>query len=143
MSATSTEEEELRAQTRFSNALKKFAVKYRAHVILISHPRKMGRTNQEFTNDDVAGSSNITNIADSVICIADGNISITKNREFGEKGKVYCSYDPANKRIFQSSTGNKFKYGWDHSNLPEPGNEVENYKEFNIIAGQDEYSDPF
>lgn len=143
MSATSTEEEELRAQTRFSNALKKFAVKYRAHVILISHPRKRGKSNQEFTNDDVAGSSNITNVADSVMNIADTNISITKNREFGDTTKIYCSYDPANRRIFQTNAGENTVYGWDHSNLNLMLNEVDNYPEFNIKVGADEYSDPF
>ena len=142
MSATSTEEEELRAQTRFSNALKKFAVKYRAHVVLISHPRKRNKGNQEFTNDDVAGSANITNVADSVMNIANTNISITKNREFGDTGKIYCSYDPANRRIFQTSVGENIVYGWDHSNLNLPLNEVESYPEFRIQVGEDEYSDP-
>lgn len=143
MSATSTEEEELRAQTKFSNALKKFAVKFRAHVVLISHPRKRNKANQEFTNDDVAGSANITNVADSVINIADTNISVTKNREFGDTGKIYCSYDPANRRIFQTNIGEKTVYSWDHSNLNVQLNEVENYPEFKIQVGSDEYSDPF
>ena len=131
MSVVSTAEEELKAQTRFSAALKKFAVKHRVHVMLVSHPRK-SKPGEIFTNDSVSGSSNITNVADNVINIEKPNIRVAKNREFGATTLIQCRYDPSNRRIFQASTGDRVVYGWDHSNLMSKQNIVDQYKEFAI-----------
>lgn len=64
----STERNELIAQKKFVNALKIFAIKYKAIVHLVAHPRKPqeGRKLDKF---DVAGSADITNLADYVIGI--------------------------------------------------------------------------
>lgn len=60
------ERNELIAQKKFVNALKLFAIKYNAIVHLVAHPRKPqeGRKLDKF---DVAGSADITNLADYVI----------------------------------------------------------------------------
>ena len=61
-----SERNELIAQKKFVNALKAFAIKYKAVVHLVAHPRKPqeGRKLDKF---DVAGSADITNLADYVI----------------------------------------------------------------------------
>ena len=141
MSAVCTAEEELKAQTKFANALKKFAVRFGAHVCLIAHPRK-SKVGETFTNDTVSGSANITNVADNVINIEKPNIRVTKNREFGSTGLIECSYDPANRRIFQSNIGDRTVYDWDHTNLNLPLNKVDEYREFTIQVGQPA-TDPF
>lgn len=64
----SNEKNELIAQKKFVNSLKSFAIKYNAVVHLVAHPRKPqeGRKLDKF---DVAGSADITNLADYVIGI--------------------------------------------------------------------------
>lgn len=56
MTVTSGSEEEIKAQARFAGKLKAFAVKYKAHVLLVAHPRKT-KQGEAIQNDDVAGSS--------------------------------------------------------------------------------------
>ena len=40
MTSLSDADEEMRAQAVFVNALKKFAVRYSVHVLIVAHPRK-------------------------------------------------------------------------------------------------------
>lgn len=63
-----TQKNDLIAQKRFTNKLKAFAVKYDAIVHLVAHPRKPS-DGQRLTKYDVAGSGDITNLADYVIGI--------------------------------------------------------------------------
>ena len=51
-------EEEIKMQAKITAALKAFAVKYKAHVMLVAHPRKI-QQGMKFTNDDVSGNSAI------------------------------------------------------------------------------------
>lgn len=141
MSVVATGDEELKLQTKFSNDLKKFATKYNAHVILVCHPRKT-KQGEAYNNDSVAGSANITNVADNVICISKGKISVTKNREFGDEAEIITSYDPATRRIFETAIGDKTVYNWDHSNLDVELNNVDKYEEFKVKEPE-ELSDPF
>lgn len=52
-------------QTDFAKRLMLLAKRYNVMIMLIAHPRK--RTGANFSNDDVAGSSNITNLADVIL----------------------------------------------------------------------------
>lgn len=54
-----------RAQSRFVGELAALAKKYTVFILLVAHPRKQ---NGEMSNDDVSGSSNITDRADLVLC---------------------------------------------------------------------------
>lgn len=56
MSILCDADEENKAQAQFAARLKSFAVKYRATVLLVAHPRKQ-KQGEKFTNDDVSGSS--------------------------------------------------------------------------------------
>ena len=109
------------AQSNFVGKLKKIAVKYDVAVILIAHPRK---SREDLTNDDVSGSSDITNKADVVMSYqrvdgsetCSGRLFVTKNRLFGKYATgdkaVLLQYDDATKRIFPDGGGNR-QYGWE------------------------------
>ena len=135
MIALNSPDEENKAQAKFAAALKAFAVKYKVHVILVAHPRKT-KQGESLTNDDVSGSSAITNLADNVISIEKPNIRITKNREFGVLDFIECSYDPCNRRIYQTSIGDRTVYGWDHNGISIPEQQACNLPEFSIQTNE-------
>ncbi len=137
MTLASGREDELAAQTKITLMLKKFAVKYGVIVLLVAHPRKT-KPGMAMTNDDVAGSANITNLADTVLNIERPNIRVMKNRLDGDLNLIYCDYDPTNKRIFQSNMGDTKVYGWDHTGIKEPKYQAMNLKEFAIIHNNDQ-----
>lgn len=130
----STSTDENRTQGKFVAALKAFAVKYKVSVLLVCHPRKT-KPGEKFTSEDVAGSSAITNLADTVINIEKPNLRITKNREFGLCEYITCDYDPANRRIFQSAIGDRTIYGWNHEGLTQPEHQACSLPEFAIQRG--------
>ena len=115
-------DDEIKAQARLVKKIKQFARKYKAHVIVVAHPRKesANSTNTTLNNDSVSGASAITDLADNVLALTTPNINVLKNRSFGETGWVYCDYDPVNRRIFQMNIGDKTIYGWDHNGIQEP-----------------------
>lgn len=131
----SSASDENRAQGKFVAALKQFAVKYKVCVMLVCHPRKT-KPGETFTSEDVAGSANITNLADTVINIEKPNLRVTKNREYGICERIQCSYDPATRRIFQTAYGDRIVYGWNHDNLPLAVNPVSSFPDFTIRDGQ-------
>lgn len=134
MVALTSADEENKAQARFAAALKAFAVKYKVAVILVAHPRKT-RMGEAITNDDVSGSSAITNLADTVISVEKPHLRITKNREFGTLDYIICEYNPINRRIYQASTGDKIVYGWSHEGIHVPEDQACNKAEFNTQNG--------
>lgn len=129
--------DENRIQGKFVAALKAFAVKYKVCVLLVCHPRKT-KPGERFTSEDVAGSANITNLADTVINIEKPNLRITKNREFGTCEHIICNYDPANRRIFQANIGDRTVYGWNHEGLVVPEQQACKLPEFSIQMGTPE-----
>ena len=91
--------------------LKEFAKKYNAIVHLVAHPRKS--MNEEINKDDVAGSANITNLADYVTILErnfkedreyDAKLSIVKNRHTGVNASVALKFDMDRKRFYSSSS---------------------------------------
>ena len=91
--------------------LKNFAKKYNCMVHLVAHPRKS--QNADVNKDDVAGSANITNLADYVTSIErkfneDGTdditkLSILKNRHTGKNVSIELKYDDVRHRFYSSS----------------------------------------
>ena len=142
MSALVSADEENKAQAKFAASLKNFAVKFKAAVLLVAHPRKT-KQGETMTNDDVSGSSALTNLADNVLCIERPNIRVLKNRDFGVMGYIICNYDPANRRIFQASTGDKYNYSWNHTGIRVPENQACKLDEFTIQLGQPEQNNSF
>lgn len=136
MSALVSADEENKAQAKFTAQLKAFANKYKAHVIVVAHPRKTA-AGSTFTSDDVSGSSAITNLADIVLNVEKSpkGIRVTKNRDFGITGFIPTAYDPANRRIFQLNVGDRTVYGWNHDGIKEPENPAAVLEEFAIDDG--------
>ena len=138
MSALVSADEENKAQAKFTAQLKAFASKYKVHVILVAHPRKE-KADTVFSNDSVSGSSAITNLADVVVNVEKSpkGIRVTKNRSFGITGFINCCYDPANRRIYQATTGDRVVFGWDHTDIPLPENPASTLEEFKIQDGRE------
>jgi len=109
-------------QTEFVKTLVGIAKKFDVCIILVAHPRK---SNQQLDNDDVSGSANITNLADTIISYSrpkddhDSDrrvLTVTKNRKNGKidtKG-VSMFYEEKSKRI---GMNNRFDWqaGWESS----------------------------
>lgn len=111
-----------RQQSVFVRELAKMAKQYNVIILLIVHPRK--RNGYTFGNDDVAGSSNITNLADVVLNYSlprddneekpDRVLQVTKNRLGGKvdfSGIPLYYYEPA-KRIAEARGMFKWDLGW-------------------------------
>ena len=103
--------DEYKMQTSIVKKLKNFAKKYNCMVHLVAHPRKS--QNVDVNKDDVAGSANITNLADYVTSIErkfneDGTdditkLSILKNRHTGKNVSIELKYDDIRHRFYSSS----------------------------------------
>lgn len=115
-----------RQQSAFMRQLVKTAKEYDALIILVAHPRKsQGRV--DFTNDDISGSGNITNLADIVLNYAKPKnedetnapriLQVTKNRVNGllEYNGIPLYFSDASKRITESTYGDKKekRYKWE------------------------------
>ena len=113
------------AQGRFVGQLKKLAIKYNVVVILVAHPRKQGKdTDKDFDNDDVAGSSDITNKVDIVLNYGRPKkeeayqrvLSLDKNRINGHllRGDkaVHMKYNDKSRQITAERSLAR-RYGWE------------------------------
>ena len=117
--------DQYRQQTAFVNRLAKLTKQYNVLIFLIAHPRKKQGFN--FDNDDVAGSSNITNLADIIIRYSRAkdkgipadtplrDITVHKNRLTGitnSKG-IRLFFEPKSKRISESPERFAWRLGWE------------------------------
>ena len=120
-----------RQQGTFCRKLSELARRLNVLIILVAHPRK-GNAKTEFRNDDVAGSGNITNLADLVLRYTRPDpeegaeyvrlMQVTKNRltgsvHFGGNG-VGLYFDEKSKRIASTKFGDsefglRFQLGWE------------------------------
>lgn len=107
-----------KVQSSFVKNVKALARQYDLSIILIAHPRKT-ESGKEFSNDDVSGTGDITNIADIVLAYSripeskpeskqyQGAISVTKNRLTGKlavgDGTIKVIYSEATKRIVSNA----------------------------------------
>lgn len=103
------------AQSNFVGRLKRLCTVYNTCVLLLAHPRKMGKgeKDKDIDPDDVAGSGDITNRVDTVIAYQRGEdgrsgaISVIKNRLYGRlrlgKEKIPVQYDPVSMRVVGST----------------------------------------
>ena len=123
-----------RQQSNFAKSLAIMAKRFNVLILLVAHPRKSGTAmKKEFSNDDVAGSSNITNLVDVVMKYSrsedescDSVLNVYKNRLTGKyppQEGIPLYFDEASKRI--SDTENYFSWsmGWESTpDKPEPEN---------------------
>lgn len=108
-------------QSQFVKKLTRIALDYNVLVLLVAHKRKNNFASNE--NDEVAGSSDITNLgmitmaydSDDKIDPDQRALKVAKNRLFGKvetKGFI-LDYDPKSKRIYGRGDDLNFDYGWD------------------------------
>ena len=114
-----------RQQTQFVKNLSTMAKHYKVIILLIAHPRKA--SGYEFRNDDIAGSSNITNLADVVLRYAeprpdednppdyDRVLQVTKNRLSGKTSfnGIPLWFEDASKRISDNQSFSWY-LGWEN-----------------------------
>lgn len=118
-------------QSNFVRDLKKIAIKYKVCIVLVAHVRKSGNKEQKssFDNDEVMGSSNITNLVDVVLnydrkrqegdepLMYNALISVAKNRlfgilKFGEVDGIKLRYFPDSRRLKSINDTTVKEYGW-------------------------------
>lgn len=118
-----------RMQTKFVKALTMLAKRYDALIFLIVHPRKSNGT--LFDNDDVAGSSNITNLVDVVLRYGkpreegvsqDTNerlLAVYKNRLNGRTNRdgIRLYFQESSKRISENPSMFDWELGWENSDF--------------------------
>lgn len=122
-------------QAEFVNALRKMAFRYQVLIMLVAHRRKNSGFGAD-ANDEVLGSSKVTNLAGIVLGydrltdteISDGagteddrKLTTTKNRLFGKinpKGYI-VRYEELSKRIYGKGDDPDCHYGWEVDDFEE------------------------
>lgn len=125
-------------QTKFMNKLIRFSIEFNVIVVVVCHPRKMA-SGQEIGLFDVAGSSNLVNLATRTISLRrvtdkekdddkykykdyDVIVSIVKDRIFGSTKDIPVHYDKLSRRFFCDYDEYDYRYLWDdreyNSRLP-------------------------
>lgn len=113
-----------RQQSNFAKALAGMAKRFNVLILLVAHPRKTGATaKKDFSNDDVAGSANITNLVDVVMRYSrnedkscNSKLGVHKNRLTGKyppEGGIPLYFDEASKRISDVENGFDWAMGWE------------------------------
>lgn len=119
------------AQTNFINFLIKFAVKFNVAVVLIAHPRKTQDSNSDIEMYDIAGSSNIINLAMRSIGLRrvskkekedakckwknyDVVLTVMKDRMFGKSDvQIGLWYDLVSRRFYTDYLEYAKQFAWD------------------------------
>lgn len=104
-------------QKNFVSSLTNFVKKHKTHIHLVAHPRKGSNDEQIAGKSDVAGTGDITNLADNVFVLHrftedqkkdrqksgkdpfDSAIIVKKNREHGNLGEIGFYFDKKHKRF--------------------------------------------
>lgn len=117
--------DEYAAQKNFCSDLRKIALQYHVLIILVAHRRKSQGTTD--VNDEISGSSYITNCAGVVVSYdrdksEDGNpmdrkLVVSKNRLFGKLNYdgILLHFAEKSKRIYGDRDDKNFRYSWDKS----------------------------
>lgn len=118
------------AQKIFVNKLKEFARKYKAIVHLVAHPKKPQLGNNKITKFDIAGTGDISNLADYVVSISritdedkeksielkdkDAVIKVMKDRIKGNgEFAITLNFDRTRKRFYSSLSELNKNYGYE------------------------------
>ena len=133
-----SEESDLnKAQSSFMKKLKKIALTYEVIILVIAHPKKTSRIAgaKEIGKEDIAGSSNIGNLSDTIISYSkpvdsnascDREIRVLKNRwnnDFGVDKVIETYFNDASKRIAESKVFD-WTFGWQNTAEEEDENKL-------------------
>lgn len=120
MTALSDTDEETKAQGRFVNALKRFANRFKVHVIVIAHPRKLAPGRTTLGQDDIGGNSATVRLAHSAIVVEKPNLRVIKARDSGHLKLIECCFCPDSRRIYQKDKGDKNNFKWNDGSISQP-----------------------
>lgn len=138
------EEGRLQAEKNFVGKLINFAKKYNVLVFLVAHPRKTKDTGSRVTQEDIAGSGNIVNLAHMVFSVHrytakekegeinlrgdyikgkepinyDVSIEVLKNRITGILPTVDMYFDYPSYRFYKNPSELWFRYNWNKDTSP-------------------------
>jgi KaiC/GvpD/RAD55 family RecA-like ATPase len=112
------ESDKFERQSKFVKKLNKIAMKYKVLIILVAHKRKNNFSKN--ANDEVSGSSDISNLASITLSYdkADNQednertLSLSKNRLFGKTGSWIMDYDEKSKRVYGVRDDKDREFGW-------------------------------
>lgn len=135
LTTTADSDDEWRAQAVFVNSMKKFAVHYQAHVIIVAHPKKQ-KQGESIDKASVSGSSAIVNLADNAIVVQRPDLRIIKNRTTGIQKEVACAFCGDSRRIYQADVGDKLLFSWDRTGLKHPDPRADSIPEYGIQLSQ-------
>lgn len=112
--------DKIERQSKFVHKLAKIALDMEIVIILVAHKRKNNYSLNE--NDEISGSSDITNLGTVIISYDKDNeikdtermCKITKNRLFGKTSNngFVLQYDEKSKRIYGVGDDKDIDYGW-------------------------------
>lgn len=118
-------------QSLFVKRLAKLAIRHDALILLVAHKRKAGA--DDSGNDEVAGSSDITNLGSVVLSYEQSKdlpkdqrlLKVTKNRLFGkiEPKGWKMKYDEQHKRVYGEHDEPYRQFGWVQDNKGIDGKE--------------------
>ena len=135
LTTTADSDEEFRSQAVFVNAMKQFAKRYQAHVLIVAHARKIQK-GSHIQKSDVAGSSAIINLSDCAIVSERPDLRIIKNRGQGTERTIVCAYCGDSRRIYEADKGDLNKFSWDKSGLTHPTPRANSMPEYGIQLSQ-------
>lgn len=138
-----------RQQTKFVKSLAIMAKQFNVLIVLVVHPRK--RIGSEFSNDEIAGSSNITNLADVVLRYMRPKatkeeenppkcrLQIWKNRLTGKtEKKIDLDYDERSRRISEKYAGFDWKFEWEDA-FEKASGDPDSLASSGFVSVDDEY----
>lgn len=128
-------DEENRAQARFIGSLKRFAVRYGVHVLVVAHPRKT-KAGTPITKDDVGGNKMITNLASNAIVVEKPDLRVIKARDCGYTRLIECCYAGDSRRVYQASVGDMNKFSWNKEGLTPPSVRADSVPEYGVQFSQ-------
>lgn len=135
LTTTADSDEEFRSQAVFVNAMKQFAKRYQAHVLIVAHARKIQK-GSHIQKSDVSGSSAIINLADCAIVSERPDLRIIKNRGQGTERTIVCAYCGDSRRIYEAEKGDLNKFSWDKTGLTRPTVRADSMPEYGIQLSQ-------
>jgi twinkle protein len=132
MTSLSDADEETKAQSRFANALKRFALRYNVAVVLVAHPRKT-KFGEKLQMDDVGGASATIRLAHTALSIEKPDIRIIKARDSGLLGNIACCYSGDCRRIYSCRDGDVYDFPWDKTGIAPPTVRADSLPEYGVM----------
>jgi twinkle protein len=120
------EKYELKEQKHFIAALKAFSSKYKSHIHVVAHPRKGASDDDMPDKSSIAGTGDITNLADNVFSfyrfseekkqeafgkgkeLPDNVLFVKKNREHGTLGNIHLYFNSNCKKFHEKIVDTNF-----------------------------------